>query len=64
MFGLKLYSIGKKEMKTFVPKLDDLDRKWYLFDAEGAVLGRLASKIAFILMGSRPILVFLIVEIL
>ena len=53
MFGLKLYSIEKKEMKTFVPKLDDLDPKWYLFDAEGAVLGRLASKIAFILMGKQ-----------
>ena len=43
-------------MKTFVPKSADIDRKWYLVDAEGLVLGRLASQVATILRGkNKPI---------
>ena len=43
-------------MKTFVAKKEKLDRKWLLVDAEGAILGRLAAKIAPILMGkTKPI---------
>ncbi len=38
-------------MKTFVPKLKDITQDWHLVDAEGLVLGRLASRIASILMG-------------
>ncbi|NLB50163.1 MAG: 50S ribosomal protein L13, partial [Clostridiaceae bacterium] len=30
-------------MKTYMPKADDVVRNWYLFDAEGQVLGRLAT---------------------
>jgi large subunit ribosomal protein L13 len=45
--------LGRKEMKTFLPKVKDLERKWYLVDANGQVLGRLASEIAFVLMGKR-----------
>jgi large subunit ribosomal protein L13 len=33
-------------MKTFVPQPSEHDRKWYLVDANGKVLGRLASEIA------------------
>ncbi len=33
-------------MKTFVPKTADITRKWYVVDAEGLVLGRLASQVA------------------
>ena len=33
-------------MKTFVPKTADIDRKWYVVDAEGLVLGRLASQVS------------------
>ena len=33
-------------MKTFRPKVDEIDRKWYLVDADGKTLGRLASSIA------------------
>lgn len=40
-------------MKTFVPKLKDIARDWYLCDADGKVLGRLASQIALILMGKH-----------
>lgn len=38
-------------MKTFIPKEENLDRKWILIDAEGQILGRLAVKIANILRG-------------
>jgi large subunit ribosomal protein L13 len=33
-------------MKTFVPRPDEHQRKWYVIDAENKVLGRLASEIA------------------
>jgi large subunit ribosomal protein L13 len=33
-------------MKTFVPKPSEYDRKWYLVDANGKILGRLATEIA------------------
>ena len=43
-------------MKTFVPKSADIARKWYVVDAEGLVLGRLASQVANILRGkNKPI---------
>ena len=38
-------------MKTFLPKVKDLDRRWYLVDASDQVLGRLATEIATVLMG-------------
>jgi large subunit ribosomal protein L13 len=42
-------------MKTFVPKVDLTQRRWHLIDADGAVLGRLAARIANILRGKdRP----------
>ena len=40
-------------MKTYMPKAGDVDRKWYLFDAEGQILGRLATEIATILRGKN-----------
>ena len=43
-------------MKTFIPKAADIDRKWYVVDAEGMVLGRLVSQVANILRGkNKPI---------
>jgi large subunit ribosomal protein L13 len=43
-------------MKTFSPKPRDIDRKWYVVDAQGAVLGRLAAHVATILRGKhKPI---------
>jgi len=38
-------------MKTFSAKKDAVERTWYLVDAEGKVLGRLASQLAKILRG-------------
>jgi len=43
-------------MPTSMPKESEIDRKWYVVDAEGKVLGRLASRVATILRGKhKPI---------
>jgi large subunit ribosomal protein L13 len=43
-------------MKTFSPRPRDIERRWYVLDADGAVLGRLASEVAKILRGKhKPI---------
>lgn len=43
-------------MKTFMPKKQDIERRWYLIDANGKILGRLASFIATRLRGKhKPI---------
>lgn len=43
-------------MKTFIPKIDPLNRKWYLIDLENVILGRAAVKVATILRGkNKPI---------
>ncbi|MCP8617999.1 50S ribosomal protein L13 [Salirhabdus salicampi] len=38
---------------TFMAKEKEIDRKWYVVDAEGQTLGRLASEIAAILRGKN-----------
>ena len=40
-------------MKTYIPKLTEIDRRWWVVDAEGKVLGRLASEVAQILRGKH-----------
>lgn len=40
-------------MKTYSPRKADIERKWYLVDAQGMVLGRLASEAAKILRGKN-----------
>ena len=40
-------------MKTEYVKPQDADRKWFLVDAEGKVLGRLAARIASIVRGKE-----------
>jgi large subunit ribosomal protein L13 len=43
-------------MKTYSPKPRDIERRWYVIDADGVVLGRLASETAAILRGKhKPI---------
>ena len=43
-------------MKTYMAKPKDIVRKWYVVDAEGKSLGRLASQVAKILRGKhKPI---------
>ena len=40
-------------MKTYVPKQGELVKKWYVLDAEGKVLGRVAATAAKILRGKH-----------
>ncbi|NLF16614.1 MAG: 50S ribosomal protein L13 [Lentisphaerae bacterium] len=40
-------------MKTYLPKPDEIDRKWWVVDAEGQVVGRLATRLADILRGKH-----------
>lgn len=40
-------------MKTYSPKAKDISRSWYVVDARGQVLGRLASEVAKILRGKH-----------
>ena len=38
-------------MSTFIPSGKDISRKWYVVDASGQTLGRLATKAASVLSG-------------
>ena len=40
-------------MKTYMANPDKIERKWYVVDAEGCTLGRLASGIASVLRGKN-----------
>lgn len=40
-------------MKTFMQKKETIERKWYVIDAEGKNLGRVATKAAHILRGKH-----------
>ena len=43
-------------MSTQFPSKNDIQRNWHVLDADGVVLGRLASKAAMLLMGkTKPI---------
>ncbi len=43
-------------MKTFVPKVEDIQRDWFVVDADGQTPGRMAARIADILRGKhKPI---------
>lgn len=40
-------------MKTFVPRKNEIKPRWWLVNAEGRILGRLATEIAILLRGKR-----------
>lgn len=40
-------------MSTTMPKVENIDRKWYVLDAEGQSLGRVAAKAAHLLRGKH-----------
>jgi large subunit ribosomal protein L13 len=47
---------GVSLMKTYSPRPRDIQRRWYVIDASGAVLGRLATEVAAVLRGKhKPI---------
>jgi len=39
--------------KSFTPRAGDIERSWYVVDADGKTLGRLASQIAHVLRGKH-----------
>ena len=40
-------------MNTFMQSKETVERKWYVIDAEGVALGRLASQVAMVLRGKN-----------
>jgi large subunit ribosomal protein L13 len=40
-------------MPTLIPKESEIERRWFVVDAQGQVLGRLASRVASILRGKH-----------
>ena len=40
-------------MKTYMAHAETVERKWYVVDAEGQTLGRLATKVAAVLRGKH-----------
>ena len=45
--------IGGIPMKTYMANPDKIERKWYVVDAAGCTLGRLASEVAKVLRGKN-----------
>jgi len=42
-------------MSTYMPKAKDINRKWYIIDAAGKPLGRVAAKAAVLLRGKHKV---------
>jgi large subunit ribosomal protein L13 len=45
--------LGGKVMSTFMAKAQEIERKWYVLDADGKTLGRLATEAARLLRGKH-----------
>ena len=45
--------LGGSSLKSYMAKAEQIERKWYVIDAEGKVLGRLATEVANILRGKN-----------
>ncbi len=42
-------------MKTYWAKPDEIEKKWFVVDADNKILGRLATEVATILMGKHKL---------
>src|SRR3989442_13982962 len=51
--GRLLRAVEGMRMPTLIPKESEIEHKWFVVDAEGQVLGRLASRVASILRGKH-----------
>jgi large subunit ribosomal protein L13 len=40
-------------MRTYIPKKSDIEQKWWLVNAEGRILGRLATEVADLIRGKK-----------
>jgi len=45
--------VTKVQQKTFYPKAAEIQRDWVVIDAEGQTLGRLAARVAHVLLGKH-----------
>ncbi len=45
--------MGGLQLRTYTPKAGEIQAKWYVVDASGKTLGRLASRIALVLRGKH-----------
>lgn len=45
----------KRALKTYTPSAKEIQRDWHLIDADGAILGRLASEVATLLRGKHKV---------
>jgi len=43
-------------MKSFIPAGNEMDKRWHVVDADGQILGRLATRVARLLMGKEKAL--------
>jgi large subunit ribosomal protein L13 len=43
----------REHVKTYTPKADEIERAWWLVDAEGKTLGRLATEVARVIRGKH-----------
>lgn len=53
VYNKKVRIIGGKQMKSYIAKPQEVERKWYVVDAAGKPLGRVASQVASILRGKN-----------
>lgn len=57
MLVLRLYSavayLSRFDVKTYTPKKSEIERDWFVVDADGLTLGRMATEIARILRGKH-----------
>jgi len=51
--GISIEVTGGKDVKTYMAKPAEVDRKWYVIDAAEQTLGRLSSEVASILRGKH-----------
>lgn len=54
-YGIILPSRKRPIMTTIFATKKDIDRKYYLLDADGKILGRLATQVALLLSGKRKV---------
>src|ERR1041385_4525175 len=56
MLSVHQFTPLRSGMSTYFPKAGEIQKKWYLVDAEGQILGRLATFLAKVLMGkTKPV---------
>src|ERR1700734_4062993 len=49
----QFFNSGRFQMSTYFPKPGEIVRKWFVVDADGQTLGRMASAVARVLMGKE-----------